>query len=154
MLNHFSLVQLFASPGTIACQAPLSMGFSRQDYWSGLLCPPLGDLPDPGIEPVSLTSPALSGRFFTNHSTDAGRDWGQEEKGMTENEMAGWHHWLDGRESEWTLGVGDGEVDLVCCDSWGHKESDRTERLVWSDLKYPAYAENGLRSKMAESDMG
>ena len=53
---------------------------------------------------------------------DAGRDWGQEEKGMTEDEMAGWHHWLDGRESEWTPGVGDGQGGLACWDSWGHKE--------------------------------
>ena len=49
--------------------------------------------------------------------------------------MAGWHHWLDGHEheSEWTPGVGDGQGGLVCCDSWGHKESDTTERLIWSD---------------------
>ena len=53
--------------------------------------------------------------------SDAGRDWGQEEKGTTEDEMAGWHHWLDGRESEWTLGVGDGQGGLACCDSWGRK---------------------------------
>jgi len=66
--------------------------------------------------------------------SDAGRDWGQEEKGTTEDEMAGWHHWLDGRESEWTPGVGDGEGGLACCDSWGRKESDMTERLIWSDL--------------------
>ena len=65
---------------------------------------------------------------------DAGRDWGQEEKGMTENEMAGWHHQLDGHEFEWTLGVGDGQGGLACCDSWGRKESDTTERLIWSDL--------------------
>ena len=65
---------------------------------------------------------------------DAGRDWGQEEKGMTEDEMAGWHHWLDGRESDWTPGVGDGQGGLACCDSWGRKESDTTERLIWSDL--------------------
>ena len=64
---------------------------------------------------------------------DAGRDWGQEEKGPTEDEMTGWHHWLDGRESEWTLGVGDGQRGLVCCDSWGHKESDTTERLNWTE---------------------
>ena len=63
--------------------------------------------------------------------SDAGRDWGQEEKGMIEDEMAGWHHWLDGRESEWTLGVGDGQGGLACCDTWGHKESDTTERLSW-----------------------
>ena len=65
---------------------------------------------------------------------DAGRNWGQEEKGTTEDEMAGWHHGLDGRESEWTPGVGDGQGGLACCDSWGHKESDTTERLNWTEL--------------------
>ena len=64
---------------------------------------------------------------------DAGRDWGQEEKGMPEDEMAGWHHWLDGRESEWTPGVGDGQGGLACCDSWGCKESDTTEQLNWTN---------------------
>ena len=64
----------------------------------------------------------------------AGRDWGQEEKGMTEDEMAGWHHWLDGRESEWTPGVGDGQGGLACWDSWGRKESDTTERVNWTEL--------------------
>ena len=54
---------------TVAHQAPLSMGFSRQEYWSGLPCPSPGDLPDPGIEPVSLTSPALAGGFFTTSTT-------------------------------------------------------------------------------------
>ena len=68
--------------------------------------------------------------------SDAGRDWGQEKKGTTEDEMAGWHHWLDGHESEWTLGVGDGQGGLACRDSWGHKELDTTERLKWSDLKH------------------
>ena len=58
----------------------------------------------------------------------AGRNWGQEEKGTTEDEMAGWHHRLDGHEFEWTLGVGDGQGGLVCCDSWGCKELDTTER--------------------------
>ena len=73
---------------------------------------------------------------------DAERDWGQEEKGTTEDEMAGWHPWLDGHEFEWTLGVGDGQGDLACCDSWGHKESDRTEQLNWTELlsqTYPKY---------------
>ena len=62
---------------------------------------------------------------------DAGKDWEQEEKGMTEDEMAGWHHQLDGRESEWTPGVGDGQRGLACCHSWGRKESAMTERLNW-----------------------
>ena len=66
--------------------------------------------------------------------SDAGRDWGQKEKGMTEDEMAGWHHWLDGRECEWTPGVGDGRGGLACCDSWGCKESDMTEPLNWTEL--------------------
>ena len=70
--------------------------------------------------------------WLIGNDCDAGRDWGQEEKGMTEDEMAGWHHWLDGRESEWTVGVGDGQGGLACCDS--REESDTTERLIWSDL--------------------
>ena len=65
---------------------------------------------------------------------DAGRDWGQEEKGMTEDEMAGWNHWLDGHEFEQVPGVCDGQGGLVCCDSWGCKESDTTEQLNWTDL--------------------
>ena len=66
---HFSHAWIFANLWTIARQAPLSMGFSRQEYWSGLPFPPPGDLPDPGIEPVSLISPALAGRFFITSAT-------------------------------------------------------------------------------------
>ena len=69
---------------------------------------------------------------------DAGRDWGQEKKGTTEDEMAGWHHWLDGRESQWSPGVGDGQGGLECCDSWGRKESDTTEWLNWTDTLGPS----------------
>ena len=67
--------------------------------------------------------------------SDAGRDWGQEKKGTTEDEMAGWHHWdsLDGRESQWTPGVGDGQGGLACCNSWGRKESDTNELLNWTN---------------------
>ena len=65
MLTHFSLVQLFVTLWTIAFQASLSKGFSRQESWSGLPCPPPGDLLNPGIEPMSLMSPALAGGFFT-----------------------------------------------------------------------------------------
>ena len=66
---------------------------------------------------------------------DAGKDWGQGEKGTTEDEMVGWHHQLNGHEFEWTLRVGDGQGGLMCCGSWGHKESDTTERLNWTELK-------------------
>ena len=65
---------------------------------------------------------------------DAGRDWGQKEKGTTEDEMAGWHHWLDGHEFEWTPGVGNGQGGLECCNSWGCKELDMTEWLNWTEL--------------------
>ena len=66
VLSCFSRVRLFVTPWTVACQVPLSMGFSRQEHWSRLPCPPPGDLPDPGMEP---TSPALAGRFFTTSFT-------------------------------------------------------------------------------------
>ena len=64
---------------------------------------------------------------------DAGKDWGQEEKGTTEDKMVGWHHWLNGHEFEQPLGVDDGQQGLACCSSWGHKESDTTERLNWTE---------------------
>ena len=69
MLSHFSHVQLFETLWTVAHQGPLSMGFSRQEYWSGLPCPAPGDLPDPGIEPMSLTSPVFADRVFTTNTT-------------------------------------------------------------------------------------
>ena len=69
VLNPFSHVWLFVTPWTAAHQALLSMGFSRQEYWSGLPCPPPGDLPNPGMKPASLTSPALAGGFFTTGAT-------------------------------------------------------------------------------------
>ena len=69
LLSRFSPVGLFVTPPTIALQAPLSMGFSRQEYWSGLPCLPPGDLPDPGIEPASVMSPAVAGGFFTPSAT-------------------------------------------------------------------------------------
>ena len=62
------------------------------------------------------------------------RVWGQEKKGMIEDEMAGWHHWLNGCEYEWTPEVGDGQGGLACCDSWSCKESDMTEQLKWTEL--------------------
>ena len=68
VLNHFSHLRLFATLWTVAFQALVTMGFSRQEYWSGLPCPPPVDLPDPGIELTSLMSPALAGRFFTTRA--------------------------------------------------------------------------------------
>ena len=65
---------------------------------------------------------------------DAGRDWRQEEKGMTEDEMAGWHHRLEEHEFEWAPGDGDRQGGLACCDSWSRKESDTTERLNWTEF--------------------
>ena len=65
---------------------------------------------------------------------DAGKDWGEEEKGTTKDEMVGWHHWLNEHGFGWTPGVGDGQGGLAWCGSWGHKESDTTERLNWTEL--------------------
>ena len=75
--------------------------------------------------------------WLTGKDPDAGKDWGQEEKGMTEDEMVGWHHWLSGHGFGWTPGVGDGQGGLACCDSWGCEESNMTEWLnwYWSTLK-------------------
>ena len=69
VLSHFSRIWLLVTVRTAACQTPLFMGFSRQEYWSGLSCPPLGDLPGLGIEPESPMSPALADRFFTTRPT-------------------------------------------------------------------------------------
>ena len=73
LLCRFSHVRLFVTPWTVACQTLLSMGFSRQEYWNGLPCPPPGDLPNPGIKPVSLTSPTWAGGFFTTGANDKPR---------------------------------------------------------------------------------
>ena len=74
--------------------------------------------------------------WLIEKDSGAGKDWGQEEKEMTEDEMAEWHHWLDGHEFEWTLGVGDGQGGLACCNSWGCKELDMTEWLDWTALNW------------------
>ena len=77
--------------------------------------------------------PPATKSWLTGKHPDAGKDWGQEEKGMTEDEMAGWHHWLDERESEWTLGVGAGQGGLACCNSWVTK--GQTQLSDWIGLK-------------------
>ena len=88
---------------------------------------------DAEAETPVLWSPHVKS-WLIEKDSDAGRDWGQEEKGMTEDEMAGWHHRLDGHEFEWTPGDGDGPGGLACCYSWGCKESDTTEQLNWTDV--------------------
>ena len=83
--------------------------------------------------------PPRAKSWLIGKDSDAGRDWEQEEKGTTEDEMAAWHHWLDGRESEWTLGAGDGQGGLACCDSWGREELDTIELLNWTELNHERY---------------
>ena len=74
--------------------------------------------------------------WFIGKYPDAGKDWGQEEKGTTEDKMVGWHHQLNGHGFVWTLGVGDGQGGLACCGSWSRKESDMTEQLNWIELNW------------------
>ena len=83
MLGRFSCVQLFATPWTVARQAPLSMEFSRQEYWPGLPCLPPGDFPDPGIKPKSLMFPGLAGGFFTTSNTRAALNYCQNGSSLT-----------------------------------------------------------------------
>ena len=99
------------------------------------LSPELAHCNDAKAETPVLWPPHAKS-WLIGKDSDARRDWEQEEKGTTEDEMAGWHHWLDGRESEWTPGVGDGQGGLACCNSWGRKESDTTEWLNWTELNW------------------
>ena len=80
--------------------------------------------------------PPVAKNWLTGRDPEAKQDWRWEEKGMTEDEMAGWHHRLYGREFEWTPGDGDGQGGLACCDSWGRKELDTTEWLNWTELNW------------------
>ena len=82
---------------------------------------------------TSILWPPDAKSWLFEKDPDTGKDWGQEEKGTTEDEMVGWHHWLDGHGVGWTPGGGDGQGALVCCGSWGHKMSDMTEQLNWTE---------------------
>ena len=88
---------------------------------------------DAKAETLVLWPPGVKS-WLIGKDFDAGRDWGQEEKEKTEDEMAGWHYHLNGQGSGWTPGDGDGQRGLVCCNSWGRKESDTTELLNWTEL--------------------
>ena len=87
----------------------------------------------------------LRGRTDSGKDPDAGKDWRQEEKGMTEDEMVGWHHWLNGREFEQTVGDDEGPGGLVWCSSWGCSQSDMTERLNNSNVICPHFFPSWLR---------
>ena len=84
---------------------------------------------------ASILWPPDVKNWLIEKDPDSGKDWRQEEKGMTEDEMVGWHHWLNGNEFEEALGVGDGQGSLACCSPWGHKESEMTEGLNWTDSR-------------------
>ena len=90
---------------------------------------------DAEAETLILWSPDAK-NWLIGKDPDAGKDWGQEEKGTTEDEMVGWHHWLNGHEFEQAPGVGDGQGSLVCCSAWGHKESDTTKGWNWTEGDY------------------
>ena len=90
--------------------------------------------------------------WLTGKDSDAGRDWGQEKKGTTEDEMAGWHHQLEGHEFEWTPGVDDGQGGLVCCDSRGCKELDTTEWLNWLNWIASSFAQENAESSLWSTD--
>ena len=87
---------------------------------------------DAEAETLILWPPDVK-NWLIGKDPDAGKDWRQEEKGMTEDEMLGWHHQLNGHEFEYTPAVGDGQGGLVCCSLWGHKESDMTEQVNWTE---------------------
>ena len=88
---------------------------------------------DAETEALILWPPGAK-NWLLGKDPDAGKDWREEEKGTTEDEMVGWHHWLDGHEFEHVLGVGDGWGSLECCSPWGLKESNATEQLNWTEL--------------------
>ena len=113
-----------ATSWTVAHQAPLSVGFPMQEHWSGLPCPLPGDLPHPGIEPMSPVAPALAGRFSLplDHlgSPGVGKIWRQQ-NWVAEDEMIRWHHQLNRHESEQTLGDSEGQRSLASCSPWDHR---------------------------------
>ena len=88
---------------------------------------------DAEVETPIIWSPVAK-NWLTGEKPDAGKHWRQEEKGMTEDEIVGWHHQLNGHEFEQAPGVGDGQGSLACCSPWGCKESGTAERLTWTDI--------------------
>ena len=145
MLSCFSCVWLFVTLWTVAYQAPLSMGLSRREYWSGLPRPLPGNLPDWGWNPhlscllhwqagpLPLAPPGKYLVLLNFKLLTYMLQWIISINYYIDNNIKCFL-WLDGHESQWTPGVGDGQGGLGSCDSWGRKELDTTERLIWSDL--------------------
>ena len=103
---------------------------SRQDS----TCSPFLKARTPSFKAKLLQGPDAK-RWLIRKDPDAGNDWGQEEKGTTEDKMVGWHHRLNGHGFGSTPGFGDGQGGLACCSSWGREESDMTEQLNWTDYR-------------------
>ena len=126
---------------------PLNCGVG-EDSWESLDCKEIQPVHSKGDQSwvffgrtdakaeTPILWPPHAKSWLIGKDSDVGKDWGQEEKGTTEDEMAGWHQWLNGRESEWTPGVGDGQGGLSCCNLWDRKESDMTEWLNWTECIY------------------
>ena len=146
MLSHFSHVQLSGTLWTVACQAPLSMGWSKQEYWSGLPYPPLGDLPNPGIEPASLKSPAWQVGSLPLASLGKLKNWGASKL----EEL-----WIYTVRIIWRVVLATLSSILVWrtpwteepggLSPWGCKESDTTEQLTLSSGD--SNSEPGLKRK-------
>ena len=142
MLNAERLYQMHISPpGGHPQNCKFSLFWLTESSWKRLLRDPWTARrskqswvfiarTDVEAETPILWPPDVKG-WLTWKDPDAGKDWGQE-KGTIEDEVVGWHHQRNGHEFEWTPGVGDGQGGLACCHSWGHKESDMTERLNWT----------------------
>ena len=137
MLSHFSHVWLFATPWTVAHLAPLSMGFSRQEYWSGLPCPPSWDLPNPGIEPVSLMSSALAGKFFTTSTTWKAPKYSQYDSSFTKFKHMKTHNivfkekWIGGKMTKKSKGMLSQKSGGVCL--WIKREGIQKALATWCE---------------------
>ena len=113
-------------------ESPLDCKETQPVYPKGNQCWTFIGRTDAEAETPILWPPDVK-NWLTGKYSDAGKDWGWEEKGATEDEMVGWHHWLNGHEFEQTLGDSEGQGILACCSPWVHKESDLTERSNWTE---------------------
>ena len=132
LLNFTTVLNPFCSNGKLYIKCQL-----KWEHKSPVLCPPKNCCSLLLKLIIHLTGHV---NWLIGKDTVAGKDWRQEEKGTTEDEMAGWHHWLNGHESEWTPGVGDGQGGLAWCNSWGRKELDMTEQLNRTELNPLQYS--------------